>query len=356
MTNITVEKIDQIIGKINENSSKKLSDEVSQQLLMDINKALGEVKKEAKEEQKEIVDKKVKELKGKISETLSDEEGWGVIKMLLNKDIKGGLNELKDEIAKSEEASLAIAVVESKPMSDVISLSLKEELVKWRMLFPNKTPEEAFDELKKTAEWLTSYQIKLEEFQKSVDKVAKESNSPSIIEVSNNARKFASEYVQLGSQVGKDSGLGLFISPAGAMLGLGGAVYQGSIEAGIYFAEKSMGTGLVALDGAAQHAEGVGKYLIETGLKTADGTAQHIEGVGKYLIETGVTVADGAAQYGVGILEGTKDFFEGLAGTRSEKDKIEYLKEKLVEREKLYENRVKELTEEKEKKDQEIEN
>jgi predicted HAD superfamily phosphohydrolase YqeG len=69
--NNTVEKIDQIIKKIEENSSKSLNDKEVRKLLNDIDDKLTEVKENAKEEQKEMVSEKVEELKDKIDESRS---------------------------------------------------------------------------------------------------------------------------------------------------------------------------------------------------------------------------------------------------------------------------------------------
>jgi len=126
MTNITVGKIDEIIKKIEENIPKKgLGEEEVKVLLMGIDSDLAGVKKNAEEKHKEIVDKKVKELRGKISESVSDEDPWWKVKDALNKDIKDGLEGLKGKIIELEKPQVP-TIIEYKPSDDVIVLYKKE--------------------------------------------------------------------------------------------------------------------------------------------------------------------------------------------------------------------------------------
>jgi hypothetical protein len=57
------------------------------------------------------VGEKVKKLRGKIDESLSDEDlGWSGIKTVLSEDIKGGLNELKNKLTELEKSQEEVSV------------------------------------------------------------------------------------------------------------------------------------------------------------------------------------------------------------------------------------------------------
>src|SRR5688572_11759076 len=143
--NNTVEKIDQIINKIEENVAKKLSKDEFQELLVNIDDNLIGVKKNAEEKQKKAVDKKVDELRGKIEENLSNEElGWIRIKMFLNKDVKDSLEGLKNEIIELEKSQVSVPSISVSEADSV-------ELIKWRMIFPGQTPEQVTENLKSMA-------------------------------------------------------------------------------------------------------------------------------------------------------------------------------------------------------------
>jgi len=141
--NNTVEKIDQIINKIEKNIAKKLDQDDAQEVLVNIDEELKEIVKSVEEEQVEVV----KELRKKIDKSLSEEEGWGKIKMLLKK-VKGELEGLKSELEVAEEISVSIpTIVENK-----LEKAELEELTKWRNMFPGQTPEEAAKNQKKFVE------------------------------------------------------------------------------------------------------------------------------------------------------------------------------------------------------------
>jgi hypothetical protein len=66
-----IEEINNLINKIDENFSKNLNQNEVQKLLNDIDDKLVEVEENAEEKQKEIVSKKVEELREKVDEGLT---------------------------------------------------------------------------------------------------------------------------------------------------------------------------------------------------------------------------------------------------------------------------------------------
>jgi len=62
--------------------------------LINIDKDLTGVKKNAEKKQQGLINEKVEELREKINESLENEDGWGKIKILLDKDVKKSLEGL----------------------------------------------------------------------------------------------------------------------------------------------------------------------------------------------------------------------------------------------------------------------
>jgi len=166
-----INKIEEIINKIDQNLSKKdLSKDEVQELLVEFDDEIKAIKEDVEGEHKEIVDEKVGELSEKIDKSLTNEDGWGKVKILLKKNIKGGLEGLKNQIVELEIPAIATPVVpEHKPGENVIFRDIGaelrgkeeitkksqipiiavektadlEELAKWRSLFAGQSPEEA---------------------------------------------------------------------------------------------------------------------------------------------------------------------------------------------------------------------
>ena len=389
MTNITVEKIDQIINKIEENSSKDLSQDEVQELLGEIDDSLVEVK-ESKHQT--IAGEKVEELRTKTDEALNKNWKWGRVKGFLNKNVKSGLEELKNKIVESEEVSVSIPAISISEESVNYKKEI-EELNKWRELFPKQSPEEAGEGLKKFAielnESQQGHKEKLDELQKTLDKVAKETNSTSIIEVSNNAKQMAKEYVDIGINVGKESGLGLIISPVGALVGFGGAVYHGTLEAGIYVTEKVMDGGKELaihtgdnltkvtenisdnVSSVATTAVNKGADVITKGMEEANRAGENIKGFAENVSDNVAGVTKDVVKEGGGVAKAIVEalpcnIVKGMVGNWVEKSKEEAQRDiKIAETKsgaeslnKLLEEKeiqIKELKERLERKDKQIE-
>jgi len=119
-----------------------LNKDETQALLYEVDDEFAEIKKNAEKEQKEVVDEKVKELKDVINKGIDNEWGWTRVKKTLDKDIKNGLVELKNEIVKSETSTIAIHEQESYIVTSEQGEKMAEEIIKWRVLFGGKTPDE----------------------------------------------------------------------------------------------------------------------------------------------------------------------------------------------------------------------
>jgi len=98
----TIEEINKIIDKIDENLPKGLGGDEAEEFLTEIIANLREVKKVTEEKYKEVVNKKTDEIKKginkRLSETLSFTETQNALK-----EVKSGLEEVKTEINNLEE-------------------------------------------------------------------------------------------------------------------------------------------------------------------------------------------------------------------------------------------------------------
>jgi len=272
MTN-TIEKIEEITRKIDENTkdaSKKLSQDEAQEFLVNIDKELKEVEKSVEDKQQA----KVKELRGKIDESLSDEDGWGKIKRLL-KVVKGSLDELKAEIIASEEVSISVPTItvdrekEERLEKELVETKEKlvkteRELVEWRNLFPNKDSEQAAEDLKnfgsELAKERNEYKEKLSEIQKGLERT-KSGNPDEVVKISQDIAKMADKYV---SDIGQKA-----FPVLGPLVGAGFAAYHGTLEASAYFANKGMDMGGYMFEKSINEGVDIYKTTLKSGTEVA---------------------------------------------------------------------------------------
>lgn len=158
----------------------------------------------------------------------------------------------------------------------------KKELTKWKEMFPEHSPEEVAEELrdlgKKLGEKWTAHEEELKKLQKDMEEAIEkakeemksgENKSTSLVNVSQEARQVFNDYVKLGAEAGQKTGLGLFLSPVGSLIGTGFATAHSLIGAGVYVAEQ----------GVNAVKEGVG-YAGKVG-SGAKELVENVAGVGK---------------------------------------------------------------------------
>jgi len=213
--------------------------------------------------------------------------------MLLNKDVKGGLSELKTEIEKSEEVSVSIPIIhepekEAKLEKELSETKVELEKVKsslqkselenqeWRSRFSGKSPEEVAKKLDDFSKgWI--------ELQKELKESAKNSN---INELNQSVSDVAFRFEKLGHEIGREV-FPIFGTAVGGILGGAGGIIGGGTQYMAYFADKGMDVGGHVFEKSIEDGKEVYKVTLESGMQLAIEAGSGAMSIVKEGIKTG---------------------------------------------------------------------
>jgi len=139
----------------------------------------------------------------------------------------------------------------------------------------------------------SNHKQKLDELQVKLEKEANKSNSPSVLELSNNIKMIGEEYVQVGVKAGGHIPL---VEQIGALCGLGGALYHGTAAIGVHLTQKAMDDG-----------KEVYKDTIEIGGHIAEKYMEEGSEVYKVTLKSGTELAINAGTGTVDLLKRSMD-------------------------------------------------
>lgn len=330
-----IEETNKIIGKINKNLSDTLRRAKAEVLLDEIKDDLEALRKDAEENYKKIVDKKVEELQSIIDKNLEEEPAWTTTQDNLSK-IKKGLEGLQNEIKE----------LERKAQEEERKLEKEEsELNEWKTEFPGKTAKEVSGELA----FVTKQSL---EFLKKLEEMSEGSNTAEDInKISGEARKMAEEYV---SKLGQSA-----IPVIGPLVGTFYGAYHGTWMAGVYTFDKVTGklervagkAGVVAVDltkDGMKYVDEARKDLKDFTSDTihvgADSVEKFRKGAENVTVES-IGLLKESIRGGVGIKSRKFSAGIGISGTDSLEKQLETKEEKIKDLEKRLAERKAEIAE-----------
>jgi len=297
--------IEEIINKIKEKISTELDEDYARELLTEIGVDLIGLKKSAEKKHKEIVEKKIKELKEIIDKSRSKEElSWPETQDALGK-VKDGLNELKNEIIELEKLVVkAFPVIETnEPEAGVFANLLKKGQDLSSALIDSKVTklyEERIEELKakleKAEKERDDYKNKFETKDREVFELEnkKGENKNFSKEVVDRAHSYWVDAVETGVTegskvfpvVGSAVGglLGATIGGAGMTAHVGGYVFEKVTEEGKEYYKATLESGTEV---AIQAGTGA-VSLIKRGMDSGDEAVKELKDFTQSMASLGV--------------------------------------------------------------------
>ncbi|CAG8635318.1 3756_t:CDS:1 [Ambispora leptoticha] len=133
-----------------------------------------------------------------------------------------------------------------------------------------------------------------------LEKEGRKTNSPSLLELSNNVKEVGEKYVQVGVKAGGHIPL---IEQIGGLCGLGGALYHGTLVSGMKIVDDGKEVYNKALDTGAGLMESTGKNLTQVTETFVDKGADMIKNIGGDIANVTGTIASNIADVNKKVVE-----------------------------------------------------